>query len=124
MATSGCTTSAINLSDSWGSTLAAVFVSLVLYGISILQTYVARAFKVPFLIISTHVGSFTTSGQFKRDSRSLPDVLTEISYTKDPIILKSLVSHPLSTEDALLKYLGGLGIRFRHAPHIPYICRR
>ncbi|KAI9567758.1 hypothetical protein HD554DRAFT_946310 [Boletus coccyginus] len=57
MATSGCTTSAVNLSDSWGSTLAAVFVSLVLYGISILQTFLC----------------------YKR-------------YTKDPIILKSLVA--------------------------------
>lgn len=45
MATNGGTTSAINLSDSWGSTLAAVFVSLVFYGVSILQTYVARAFR-------------------------------------------------------------------------------
>ena len=41
MATNGCITS-INLSDSWGSTLAGVFVSLVFYGISTLQTYVAR----------------------------------------------------------------------------------
>jgi len=39
MTTNGCTTSTINLSDSWGSTLAGVFVSLVLYGISILQTF-------------------------------------------------------------------------------------
>jgi hypothetical protein len=44
MDTDGCTTSSINLSDSWGSTLAGVFVSLVFYGVSILQTYVARAF--------------------------------------------------------------------------------
>ena len=44
MSTDGCTTSIINLSDTWGSTLAGVFVSLVFYGISILQTYVARAF--------------------------------------------------------------------------------
>jgi hypothetical protein len=44
MATNGDTSSTINLSDSWGSTLAGVFVSLVFYGISILQTYVARAF--------------------------------------------------------------------------------
>ncbi|KAG9308334.1 hypothetical protein JVU11DRAFT_12098 [Chiua virens] len=39
MTTSGDASSAINLSDSWGSTLAAVFVSLVLYGVSILQTF-------------------------------------------------------------------------------------
>ena len=44
MAANGGTTSAINLSDSWGSILAGVFVSLVFYGVSILQTYVARAF--------------------------------------------------------------------------------
>jgi hypothetical protein len=44
MATSGCTSSTINLSDGLGSTLAGVFVSLVFYGISILQTYVARAY--------------------------------------------------------------------------------
>ena len=44
MATNGCTSSTINLSDSLGCTLAGVFVSLVFYGISILQTYVARAF--------------------------------------------------------------------------------
>ncbi|KAN0094599.1 hypothetical protein V8E55_002886 [Tylopilus felleus] len=39
MATNGGTTSTVNLSDSWGSTLAAVFVSLVFYGVSILQTF-------------------------------------------------------------------------------------
>lgn len=44
MATNGGTTSTVNLSDSWGSTLAAVFVSLVFYGVSILQTYVILAF--------------------------------------------------------------------------------
>ncbi|KAF8128631.1 hypothetical protein EV363DRAFT_1451620 [Boletus edulis] len=38
MATSG-TASGIDLSNSWGSTLAAVFVSLILYGVSILQTF-------------------------------------------------------------------------------------
>ncbi|KAG6380232.1 hypothetical protein JVT61DRAFT_8324 [Boletus reticuloceps] len=38
MVTSG-TASGIDLSDSWGSTLAAVFVSLVFYGVSILQTF-------------------------------------------------------------------------------------
>lgn len=38
--TNAGTTTGINLSDSWGSTLAAVFVSLILYGVSILQTYV------------------------------------------------------------------------------------
>ena len=44
MATNECTSSTMNLSTGLGSTLAGVFVSLVLYGISILQTYVARAF--------------------------------------------------------------------------------
>ncbi|KAF8558675.1 hypothetical protein OG21DRAFT_1088413 [Imleria badia] len=39
MASNGGTTSTINLSNSWGSTLAAVFVSLVFYGVSILQTF-------------------------------------------------------------------------------------
>jgi hypothetical protein len=64
------------------------------------------------------------SGQFKRELRSLPDVLTEISYTEDTIRLKSLVSHYFSTEDTLLRVLGGLGIHSRHAPCIAYICRR
>jgi len=36
--------------------------------------------------------SFTMSGRFKRESRSLPKVLTEISYTEDTIKLKSLVT--------------------------------
>jgi len=39
MATNGDTTSSIDLSNSWGSILAGVFVSLVFYGISILQTF-------------------------------------------------------------------------------------
>jgi hypothetical protein len=64
------------------------------------------------------------SGQFKRESRSLHNVLTEISYTEDTIKLKSLVSYYFSTEDTLFTFLGGLGIRFKHAPRIPYICRR
>ena len=55
---------------------------------------------------------------------ALSNVLTESSYTEDTIKLKSLVSYYLSTEDTLLKFLGSLGIRFRHAPYIPYICRR
>ena len=49
MATNGCTSSTINLSDSFGSTLAGVFVSLVFYGVSILQTYVARTFYIAAL---------------------------------------------------------------------------
>ena len=55
---------------------------------------------------------------------ALSNVLTESSYTDDTIKLKSLVSYYLSTEDTLLKFLGSLGIRFRHTPCIPYICRR
>ena len=55
MATNGGTTSTTNLSDNWGSTLAGVFVSLVFYGVSILQTYVARVFYSatldPFLLM-------------------------------------------------------------------------
>ncbi|KAH0831229.1 hypothetical protein J3R83DRAFT_13811 [Lanmaoa asiatica] len=78
MATNGGTSTTINLSNSWGSTLAAVFVALVFYGVSILQTYAAR--------------SFTTSGQFKRELGTVSDVLTKISYQKDTIILKSLVA--------------------------------
>jgi len=39
MTTTRCTSSTINLSDGLGSTLAGVFVSLVFYGISILQTF-------------------------------------------------------------------------------------
>ena len=42
MASDGSST--IDLSDSWGSTLAGVFVSLVFYGVSILQMYVAHTF--------------------------------------------------------------------------------
>ena len=42
MASNGSST--INLSASWGSTLAGVFVSLVFYGISTLQMYVAHTF--------------------------------------------------------------------------------
>ena len=49
MATNGCISSSINLSNSLGSTLAGVFLSLVFYGVSILQTYVARAFYGPTL---------------------------------------------------------------------------
>jgi hypothetical protein len=64
------------------------------------------------------------SGRFKRESRSLPKVLTEISYTEDTIKLKSLVSYYFSTEDTLLTFLGDLGIRFKHAPCIPCVCRR
>ena len=110
----------MNLSDSWGSALAGVFVSLVFYGVSILQTYVARAFYNATLD-QFHAGSFTTSSQFKRELRPLPNVLTEISYTKDTIKLKSLVSYYLSTKDTLLRFLGGLDIRFRHASCLPYI---
>jgi hypothetical protein len=36
--------------------------------------------------------SFTTSGQFKHELRFLPYIFTEISYTEDTIILKSLVA--------------------------------
>jgi hypothetical protein len=114
----------MNLSDSLGSVLAGVFVSLVFYGISILQTYVARAFNSAILDHFLLTGSFTTSGQFKRGLRSLPIVLTEISYTEDTIILKSLVGYYLAAEDILLTILGGLGIRFRHASYISYMCRR
>ena len=124
MATNGGTSTTINLSDSWGSTLAGVFVSLVFYGINILQTYVACAFysatlhhcllmQVPLLrTVSSNVNC------------ALPNVLTEFSCTEDTIKLKLLVGYHLSMADTLLRFLGGLGIRFRHAPYIAYICRR
>ena len=48
----------------------------------------------------------------------------EVSYTKDTIMLKSLVSHYLSTEDTHFRILGGFGIRFGHAPYIPCMLRR
>ncbi|KAG8216100.1 hypothetical protein J3R82DRAFT_8101 [Butyriboletus roseoflavus] len=96
MATGGGTSTSINLTNSWGSTLAAVFVSLVFYGVSILQTYVTC--------------SFTMSGRSRCESCTFSDVLIGIdSCTKDSIILKSLVAWVFAL-DTLHTILISLGV--------------
>lgn len=127
MATNGGTSTSIDLSDSWGSTLAAVFVALVFYGVSILQTWVTRAVLQRHCSSSVPAGSFTTSGESRCESCTLSDVLMRISWTEDTIILKLLVGYHVTTflqRIYLFNLLGGLGVRFRHAPYNPYICRR
>ncbi|KAG8216102.1 hypothetical protein J3R82DRAFT_8103 [Butyriboletus roseoflavus] len=107
----GGTSTSINLTNSWGSTLAAVFVSLVFYGVSILQTYVTCSDLQPYYSsCSVPVGSFTMSGRSRCESCTFSDVLIGIdSCTKDSIILKSLVAWVFAL-DTLHTILISLGV--------------
>jgi hypothetical protein len=106
MATNGCTSSIMNLSDSLGSVLAGVFVSLVFYGISILQTFlyyerytedtiILKSLVAWVFVLDTLHTFLLSAGVWQYFVIHFGDD-TFISYTHPPVMISIVVTSAVS----------------------------